>query len=72
MLDQLEHKQKKIAKVEKRGKRKKGKSKKREKERQKERQSGTSLADMMNDEEDKIVVPVAVPTENIEKQTIML
>ena len=63
---------KKIAKVEKRGKRKKGKSKKREKERQKERQSGTSLADMMNDEEDKIVVPVAVPTENIEKQTIML
>ena len=111
--------QAKIAKVEKRGKRKKGKSKKREKERQKERQSGTSLADMMNDEEDiteastkveniqeepkkkvslnqptetatssafdvnefavssdeeedKIVVPVAVPTKNIEKQTIML
>merc|ERR1712166_1341869 len=96
--------QAKIAKVEKR-----------EKERQKERQSGTSLADMMNDEEeatkveniqeepkkksslnqptetatssafdvnefavssdeeaDKIVVPVAVPTKNIEKQTIML
>merc|ERR1712166_594434 len=107
--------QAKIAKVEKRGKRKKGKSKKREKERQKDRQSGTSLADMMNDEdisqkveniqeepkkksslnqptetatssafdvnefavssdeeEDKIVVPVAVPTKNIEKQTIML
>ena len=36
------------------GKRKKGKSsesKKREKERQEKRESGTSLADMMNDEE---------------------
>merc|ERR1711865_838551 len=65
MADRTARAQAKIAKVEKRGKRKKGKSKKREKERQKERQSGTSLADMMNDEED---ITEARKVENIQEE----